>query len=144
VTLDQDPELVVEGEAGGAEGTVAPPLAQPALGGREERAGRLRVVLALEETEQPPAVPVELVEVPIDVGADSSHRPAVPPGEEVLGLAVLEERVPRAVEEAAPLEPERGDPARLVTIDPLWQPDEPRQVPARADGTDFRDHGAPP
>ena len=55
--------------------------------------GRLGVVLALEEAEQAPVVALELVEVAVDVGGDAADRLAVAPGEEVLGLGVLEERV---------------------------------------------------
>jgi hypothetical protein len=46
---------------------------------------------------------LELIEVTIDVGADPPNRLAVTPGQEVLGLGMLEEWVPFAVEEPHPL-----------------------------------------
>ena len=60
---------------------------------------------------------LELVEAVIDVGADPPDRLSVAPGEEVLRLRVLEERVARAVEALADIEHERSDPARLVSIE---------------------------
>ena len=104
VALDEQAALVVGREVHRADHPVAAALAQPRRGGLEQRAGDLRVVLALEEAEQPPVVALELVEVAVDVGADPAHELSVPPGQEVLGLGVLEERVLLPVEElpAAP------------------------------------------
>jgi hypothetical protein len=93
VALDQHAALVVGREVHRADHPVAPALAQPALGGAEQRRGGLGVVLALEPAEQAPVVALELVEVAIDVGADPPDGAPVAPGEEVLGLGVLEERV---------------------------------------------------
>jgi hypothetical protein len=55
-------------------------------------------------------------------------RSTVAPGEEVLGLAVLEPGVLRAVEELAALGDERRHPVRLVTIELPGQLDEGREV----------------
>ena len=90
---DQDADLVVGREVHRADHPVAPALAQPSLGGVQQRTRRLGVVLALKPAKQAPLVVLELVEVPIDVGADTTDRPPVAIGEEVLRLGVLEERV---------------------------------------------------
>ena len=94
------------------------------LGGRQQRLGRLRIVLALEEAEHAPLVMLELVEVTVDVRGDPPNRPAVAPGQEILGLGVLEERVALTVEEALALEQQRGNPVGLVTIEAPRQLDE--------------------
>ena len=91
--LDEHAALVVHREVHRADHAVAPARAQPALGGGQQRRGGLRVVLALEEAEQAPGVVLELVEDAVDLRGDAPDRAAVAPGEEVLGLAVLEERV---------------------------------------------------
>jgi hypothetical protein len=63
-------------------------------------------------------VVLELVEVAVDLRGEAADRTAVAPREEVRRLGMLEERVPGAVEEAPALEQKRGNPARLVTIQP--------------------------
>jgi hypothetical protein len=72
--------------------------AQPGLGRIEQRLRRLLVVLALEEAEEASVVALELVQHAIDLRGDAADRAPVAPGEEVLGLAVLEPRVLLAVE----------------------------------------------
>src|SRR2546421_6723586 len=138
--LDHDPRLVVEGEVHRADHAIAVPLAEPAIGGVEERVGDLGVVLGLEEPEHPPPVLVEVVEGVVDLRRDPADHLAVPPGEEVLRLPVFEEGVRRAIQEALPLVDERGHPEALVTIDAPWQADEPLELPARADWTHFEGH----
>ena len=138
VALDQQAALVVGGEVHRARpcGRGRARAASP----RPRRAARRppRVVLALEEAEQPPVVVLELVEVAVDVGADPAHRLAVAPGEEVLGLGVLEERVlARGPGTACRSRDERRDPVRLVTIEPPRQLDEARQVAPRGDRPDL-------
>ena len=64
----------------------------------------------------------------------------VAPGEEVLGLGVLEERVPLTVQELASLEHERRHPVRLVTIEPPGQLDEGREVALGGDRPDVETH----
>ena len=66
------------------------------LGGRvEEGVGDSLVVDALEEPEEAHPVAVGLVVQAVADGGDAAHHPAVPLGQEILGLAVLEERVLR-------------------------------------------------
>src|SRR5439155_14453317 len=66
---------------------------------------------------------------------------SVAPGEEVLGLGVLEERILVPVKVPLALVGERRDPVRLVPIESERQLDEPLQVLAGADWTDFYGHG---
>src|SRR3954447_3559865 len=80
----------------------------------------------------------------VHLGADAPHRLAVAPGQEVLGLGVLEERVPGAVEVLLALRDERGHPEGLVTIEPPRQPDEAHEVPTRVDRADVHGHGGAP
>ena len=103
VPLDEETALVVGGEVHRADHPVAPAPGQPGLGRIEQRSRDLGVVRALEEAEQPPLVSLELVQALVDVGADPADRLIATPGEEVLRLGVLEERVPAAVEVALAL-----------------------------------------
>ena len=119
VALDQQAALVVGREVHRADHAVAPALAQPVSRGLEQRPRPTSgSSSALEEAEQAPVVALELVEVVVDVGADPAHGLAVAPGQEELDVGVLEERVLAPVQELPPLAHERGDPVRLVTIEP--------------------------
>ena len=77
----------------------------------------LLVVLTLEKAEQAPLVVLKLVEAVVDMGADPPDRTPVAPGEEVLGLGMLEEGVARRLEPISHIEQERRDPARLVAVE---------------------------
>ena len=82
---------------------------QPAAA--SSRAGdRLGALLHLQEAEHPPVVALEVVERVVDLGADPTHDSAVAPGEEQLGVGVLEVGVEVPAEEEPPLEPQRGNP----------------------------------
>ena len=134
VAFDEQPALVVGGEVHRAKDPVSPALVQPGLGGVEQRSGDRRVTLGLVEAEQPPLVVLELVQPMIDVGGDPPDRLAVTPGQEVLGLGVLEERVAAPVEVAAPFGDQRRDPARRSTVQPPREPDEGAEITASGDG----------
>src|SRR3954467_11992399 len=143
--VDQDARLVVHREVERPDDLAAVTLAQPPLGGRGEPAGGVVVVLALEEAEQPPVVPLVVVEVAVDLGADAADRLAAPPGDEQLGVTVVEERVLLAAQELLALEDERGDPLGRVTINAPRKPDEAHQVRAGADRSDvYRRHAGGP
>ena len=124
VALDEHTALVVGGEVHRSEDPVAAALAQPPLGGVEQRRGHRGVALALEEPEQTPAVVLEVVETVVDVGADPPDRLAVEPGDEVLGLRVLKERIARPIEMPPALGQEGGHPVRGAAIDRPRKPDE--------------------
>ena len=116
--LDQHAALVVHREVHRADHPVAAALAQPALGGVEERGRHLRVVLELEEPEHAPRVRVEVVERGVDLRADPARHPPVAAREEELRLAVLEEGPRARVEEQPPLYAKRGNPLFLVRVQP--------------------------
>ena len=110
VALEQHAALVVGGEVGRPDHAVAALPAQPLLGAVEQRRRRLRVLLALEEAEPAPAVLLEALEVVVDLRRDPPDRAPVAQRQEVLGAAVLEERVLAPVEELLALEEQRRDP----------------------------------
>src|SRR4029077_9533366 len=83
----------------------------------------LGVVLRLDEAELTVAAALELVPAMVDLGRDPAHRRAVTPGQEILGLGVLEVRVLLPVEELTPLEDQRRDP-RSAPVDAKGQLDE--------------------
>ena len=107
--------------------------AQPRLGGVEQRLQHLLVVLELEEAEPAPVLLLVVVEGVVDLGGDPSHDAPVASGEEVLGLAVAEERVHAPVQEQPALELRRGHPQRVVSMQPEGQVDERFQVSACPD-----------
>ena len=90
VAGDQHADLVVGREVHRADHPVPAALAQPAHRGIQQRARRLGIVLALEPPEQTPSVALKLVEVLIDVRADTPDRPPLAIGKEILRLRVLE------------------------------------------------------
>ena len=142
VALEQHAALVVGGEVGGPDHPVAALPAQPLVGAVEERRGRLRVLLALEEAEPAPAVVLERLEVVVDLRGDAADDAAVAQREEVLGPPVLEEGVLAPVQELPALEAQRRDPVRLVTVQAEGQVDEATEVARRMDRPDLeRPHG---
>ena len=134
VSLDEQPALVVGGEVHRADHPVATTVAQPRLGRPEQRACNLGVVLGLEETEKPPVVALELVEVP---SMWALIRPTGSPSRQARKysrLRMLEEWVlGRGRGTALALRDQRRDPVRLVTIEPPRQLDEPSR--SRRDAT---------
>jgi hypothetical protein len=144
VALDQQAALVVGREVHRTDHPVAAAFAQPGLRRAKQCVRRLARVLAFEEAEHPPAVVLELVEAVVDVRGDAPDRLAVAPGEEVLGLGVLEERVALAVEPLADVHRERRDPARLVTIERRGKRDETPHVAAIGDRPDLETHPTQP
>jgi len=104
---------VTEGFAGAmADHPVAPLPATPRFGRRQQRVGHLLVVLELEEAEHAPARVVVAVVAVIDLGGDPPDHATAPPGQEVLGAAMGEERVELAGQELVALELERRNPRR--------------------------------
>src|SRR4051794_31750618 len=79
---DQDAGLVVHREVERADDLAASALAQPGLSRSEKRAGGLVVIVALEEAEDAPVVALVLVEVMVDLGADTPDRRAAAPSDE--------------------------------------------------------------
>ena len=65
----------------------------PSRGGGEQRVGDALVVDRLEEAEEPDVVAVGLVVETVADGGDPAHHLAVPLGQEVLRLGMLEERI---------------------------------------------------
>ena len=132
--LDEDPALVVEGEVGRADHALAALGAKPLLGRAEQRVRCLGVVLELEEAEPAPLRLVEVVVGMVDMRAYAAHGVrsravrAGAPREEVLRLAVAEERVHAAVEEEPTLDLERGHPLGMVSMQAERQVDEVPQV----------------
>ena len=142
VALDQHAALVVHREVHRAHHAVAAALAQPARGGVEQRRERLRVLLQLEEPEHAPGVVVELVEGDVDLRAHPTDDPPVAPGQEQLGLAVLEVGVEARIEEQPPLDAERGHPLLAVRVQPVRELDEGAPILARDHGRHLHGHGA--
>jgi hypothetical protein len=140
VALHEQAAFVVRAEVHRADDPIAIAAAQPALGARQESRRHALVVLAFEEAEQAPVVALELVEAPVHVGADAADGPAVPPGEEVLGLGVLEERVLRAVEVPLALRDQRRHPVRRVPVE--RKHDELPHLAAARDRPDLDARGA--
>jgi hypothetical protein len=71
-------------------------------------------------------------------GRDPPHHFAVALGDEVVGFGVLEERVVGAVEEFLDFGAKRRDPIEVPPMEPIWQVDEPGQIPGRLDAPDRR------
>ena len=87
----------------------------------------------------PPAAAVELVEREVDLGGDPADDPPAAPGQEVLGLAVGEERVQLAGQELVALELQRRDP-RGARVQAERQRDEFNKIAAAAHGANFDRH----
>src|SRR5204862_7137923 len=102
----------------------------------------LGVVIGREEAEQPPLVALKLVEAVVHVGGDAAHRRPAAPGQEVLGLGVLEEGVLIAVEVLLALRDQRRNPHGLVPVQSPGKADEPHELAARANRSDIDRHGA--
>src|SRR4029079_12853787 len=98
-------------------------------------------VLDLEEAELPPAVVLERVEVAVDLGGDAADDAVPAPGEEVLRLPVLEERVLGAVEEPLAVGDDRRDPVLLAAVQPERELDERIELLARLHRADRDRHG---
>src|SRR4051812_16710016 len=80
--------LVVHREVHRADHPVTPAGAEPVRRGLEQRREDLRVVLELEEAEQPPRVAVVGVERAVDLSADPPGHPPVAASQEEPRLAV--------------------------------------------------------
>src|SRR5437763_7015918 len=142
--LDQHPRLVVHREVHRTHHAVPPALPEPVGGGVQQRGQRLGVLLELQEAEHAPAVVVEVVKGVVALGADPAGHAAVPAGQEELRVGVLEVGVEALREEQPPLQPQRGNPDRLVSMQSVRQLDELPQVPAGCDRAHVRRHGARP
>src|SRR3954466_6748645 len=129
IALDQEAALVVGGEVHRADQPLPAPLPNPPLGGPEQRLEDVRVVLRVDEAELPVASALELVPATVDLGRDPPDRLSVPPGQEVLGLGVLEVGVLLLVQELAPLQEQRRNP-RGAFVEPKRQLDELAQLAA--------------
>ena len=119
---------------------VAPAGLQPALRGGEQGGQDLGVVLELQEAEHPRLVAVVGVPGLVDLRADAPHDAAVAPGQEQLGVAVLEERVEAPVQEQAPLDPQRGDPVLRGRVQAVRELDELAQLPPARHGPHVHGH----
>ena len=106
----QQADFVIGRKVHRTDHAITPALTQPSLGGIGQRACRLRVILALEPSEQAPLVSLEAVEALIDMGADPTDRPPVEVSEEVLSLGVLEEGVLLAIEPFLHIHQQWSDP----------------------------------
>ena len=82
---------LVEKEAG-PRMTSSPRARSQAVSRREERIGDGLILNGFEEPEETDPVAVDLVVQPVADGRDPAHDPALPLGEEILGLGVFEER----------------------------------------------------
>ncbi len=138
MTLDQQAAFMVGGEVERAEHAVTLALAQPALGGVQQRGGGGGIALALEEAEQAPAVVLELVQSVIDVRGDPPDGLSVTPGEEILRLGVLEEWVATAIDVPPAFGQQRRNPVRLPPVEPPRQPDERLALSPAALRVEFR------
>jgi 8-amino-7-oxononanoate synthase len=76
------------------------------------------------------------------LGADPADDAVAAPGEEELGVTVLEEGVEAAAQEQPALQPELGNPRRPVSMEPVRKPDERTRIGARANGRHLHRHGA--
>ena len=137
VAFDQQAALVVGREVHRADHAVAPARAQPLLGGVQQRARGLGVVLALKPAEQPPLVVLKLVEVVVDVRADPPNHSPVAVGQEELGLGVLEERVLLTIQPLLEVHQQRRHPVGLVAIQPPGKLDEGVQLGLGGDRADL-------
>ena len=143
--LDQQAALVVGGEVHRADHAVAPPLAQPGLGGREQGVRRPRWSSShSKKPNRPQSLSWNSLKPAVDVRGDPPDRLAVAPGQEVLGLRVQEEGVVLAVQMPLALRDQGRHPAGLVTIKPPGELDEAHQVALRAHWPDLHGHGAAP
>ena len=98
----------------------------------KQRVGDGLVVDQLEEAEEADPVAVGLVVQPVADRGDAADDLAVPLGEEVLGLGVLEEGILRAGEEERHVPTQRRDPERVPRVESVGQIDEPLEVPSAA------------
>ena len=137
VSLDQDAALFVHREVRGPDHPLHPARPQPCLGGAQQGLQHLLVVLELEEPVPAPLLLLVVVERVVDLGGDPSHDPPVAPGDEVLGLAMAEERVHPPVQEQPALELRQGDPQRVVSMQSERQVDELFQVSPAGDRCDL-------
>src|SRR5204863_2239764 len=87
---------------------------------------------------------VVVVEGVVDVRADAAGHAPVAQRQQVLGLAVVKEDVQPAVEEQAPLQAQRWDPARVVSMQGEGEVDEPRQIAPARHRSDLDSHPEPP
>jgi hypothetical protein len=71
-----------------------------------------------------------VVEGLVDLGAHPPDDAVPAPGQEVRGLAVAEKGVQPAVEEHAALEPQRGNPQRVVSMQAERKVDESLEISA--------------
>src|SRR3954451_21310514 len=139
IAFDQQPALVVGGEVHRADQAVAAMRTHPLLGGAEQRLEDRRVVLGLDEAELPIAAALELVPAAVDLCGDPPDGLALSPGQEVLGLSMLEVGVLLLVQELLALEDERRDPWSSL-MEPERQLDEPLQLPRTLHRSDLDCH----
>ena len=138
--FEEERALVVHGHVDRAAEPVHAPGRDPGRRRVDEGPGRLRIVEALVEPEEARPVLVRLVMVPVDDGRDAADGPPVPEGQEILGLAVLEEGVLAAVEPVLHVRQEGRDPVRVALVDGPGEPDEELEVavPSRPCGSRSR------
>src|SRR2546422_431072 len=108
-------------------------------GGRVEPGMRhLPLVHVLEEAiEADPIAMLAGVGVVLD-GGDAADRAAVPDGEEILRLGVLEEGILARREEGPDVHPQLRHPERVAAVQVVRKADEPLQTAPVGDGHDLR------
>jgi hypothetical protein len=87
------------------------------------------VVRRLEEAKEADLVLMGLVVKPVTDRGDTAYYTAVHFGDEVLGLGVLEERVPAAGEEQVNVTTQRRDPDRVPRVELVRKVDEASEIP---------------
>src|SRR5262249_33556601 len=108
--------------------------AHPLLRGREQGREDLGIVLGLDEAELAVVAALVLIPTAVDLGGDAPHRLSVAPGQEVLGLRVLEVGVLLLVQEVAALIDQRRHPRRAL-VQAEGKLDEPVELTAALHGT---------
>src|SRR5438034_11807145 len=114
-------------------------LAREPTGGRVEQGIRHHLLVhALEEAiEADPIAMLAGVGVVLD-GGDAADRAAVPDGEEILRLGVLEEGILARREEGPDVHPQLRHPERVAAVQVVGKADEPLQTAPVRNGHDLR------
>jgi hypothetical protein len=128
-TIDQQAAFIVHREGRRAPQHIVAQGPAPSCRRAEQRLGYVLIVNRLEEPEKADSVVVGLVVEPVTDGSDAADGLAVPLGDEVFRLAVLEEGVPGAGEEHLYVPTQRRDPERVPRMESVRKIDEALEVP---------------
>jgi hypothetical protein len=135
-TLDQQPTLVIHRKRRGTTKHIMPLVPAPFCRGPEQSIGDALVIDGLEETEKAYPIAVSLVVEPVADSRNPTHNLIVPLGDEVLGLGVLEKRVPGARKEGGYVPTQRRDPERVPRMESVRKIDEPLEISSLARRSD--------